>query len=77
MDSLIRVFLFKFNLESSLENTGFLRTVRCVLLIGVKLKYWDDASEQIVGKNSLIMNNSDLILRKSILTKNDTITQHK
>jgi hypothetical protein len=30
-----------------------------------------------VGKNSLIMNNPDLILRKSILTKNDTITQHK
>jgi hypothetical protein len=30
-----------------------------------------------VGKNSLIMNNPDLILRKSILTKNDRITQHK
>jgi hypothetical protein len=28
-------------------------------------------------KNSLIMNNPDLILRKSILTKNDAITQHK
>jgi hypothetical protein len=30
-----------------------------------------------VGKNSLIMNNPDLKLRKSILTKNDAITQHK
>jgi hypothetical protein len=30
-----------------------------------------------VGKNSLIMNNPDLMLRKSILTKNDVITQHK
>jgi hypothetical protein len=30
-----------------------------------------------VGKNSLIMNNPDLMLRKSILTKNDAITQHK
>jgi hypothetical protein len=30
-----------------------------------------------VGKNSLIMNNQDLILRKSLLTKNDAITQHK
>jgi hypothetical protein len=30
-----------------------------------------------VGKISLIMNNLDLILRKSILTKNDAITQHK
>jgi hypothetical protein len=30
-----------------------------------------------VAKNSLIMNNLGLILRKSILTKNDTITQHK
>jgi hypothetical protein len=28
-------------------------------------------------KNSLIMNNPDLMLRKSILTKNDAITQHK
>jgi hypothetical protein len=39
------------------------------------------SNEQIyrngVGKNSLIMNNPDLILRKSILTKNDAITQHK
>jgi hypothetical protein len=31
----------------------------------------------IVGKNNLIMNNPNLILRKSILTKNDAITQHK
>jgi hypothetical protein len=30
-----------------------------------------------VGKNSLIMNNLYLMLRKSILTKNDAITQHK
>jgi hypothetical protein len=30
-----------------------------------------------VGKNSLIMNNPDLMLRKSILTRNDAITQHK
>jgi hypothetical protein len=30
-----------------------------------------------VGKNRLIMNNLDLILRKSILTKNDANTQHK
>jgi hypothetical protein len=30
-----------------------------------------------VGKNSLIMKNPDLILRKSILTKNDAITQQK
>jgi hypothetical protein len=30
-----------------------------------------------VGKNSLIINNPDLMLRKSILTKNDAITQHK
>jgi hypothetical protein len=30
-----------------------------------------------VGKNILIMNNPDLILRKIILTKNDAITQHK
>jgi hypothetical protein len=30
-----------------------------------------------VGKNILITNNPDLILRKSILTKNDAITQHK
>jgi hypothetical protein len=30
-----------------------------------------------IGKNNLIMNNPDLILRKSIFTKNDTITQHK
>jgi hypothetical protein len=29
-----------------------------------------------VGKNSLIMNNPDLILRKSMLTKNDAITRH-
>jgi hypothetical protein len=42
-----------------------------------------DAPESVVGevghigKNSLIMKNPDLILRKSILTKNDTITQHK
>jgi hypothetical protein len=31
----------------------------------------------VVGKNSLIMNNPDLMLRKSILTKKDAITQHK
>jgi hypothetical protein len=30
-----------------------------------------------VGKNSLILNNPDLMLRKSILNKNDAITQHK
>jgi hypothetical protein len=34
-------------------------------------------AELNVGKNSLIMNNPDLMLRKSILTKNDAITQHK
>jgi hypothetical protein len=28
-------------------------------------------------KNNLIINNPDLILRKSILTKDDAITQHK
>jgi hypothetical protein len=33
--------------------------------------------ERDVGKNSLIMNNPDLMLRKSILTKNDAITHHK
>jgi hypothetical protein len=32
---------------------------------------------KLVGKNSLIMNNPDLMLRESILTKNDAITQHK
>jgi hypothetical protein len=31
----------------------------------------------VVGKNSIIMNNPDLMLRKSILTKNDAITQHR
>jgi hypothetical protein len=33
-----------------------------------------EESVSYVGKNSLIMNNPDLMLRKSILTKNDAIT---
>jgi hypothetical protein len=36
-----------------------------------QISHWQPA----VGKNNLIMNNPDLILRESILTKNDAITQ--
>jgi hypothetical protein len=50
------------------RSAGCLEVLEVVLLAIVEAR---------VGKNSLIMNNPDLMLRKSILTKNDAITQHK
>jgi hypothetical protein len=48
-----------------------------VIAIHPNPTYQMSSTGHTVGKNSLIMNNPDLMLRKSILTKNDAITQHR
>jgi hypothetical protein len=65
-------------IENNLERKALMRCKDLFPKVHVPLREgYVSIEELVVGKNSLIMNNPDLMLRKSILTKNDAITQHK